>query len=1124
MNCPVCGHPNRENARFCDECGERFARACGSCQAELRPAAKFCDECGTPVAGTAQTRAPADHTPKHLAEKILGSKSAMEGERKQLTVLFADVKGSMEISEDLDPEAWHGILDRFFEILADGVHRFEGTVNQYTGDGIMALFGAPIAHEDHAQRACYAALELREQIARYATEVKREHGVGFSTRMGIHSGDVVVGKIGDDLRMDYTAQGHTVGLAQRMESLASPDTCYLTGTTAALVSGYFELEDLHEFQVKGVRGPVPVHRLVGVGQARTRFDVSRARGLTRFVGRDADVETLENALAQAQAGNGQIVGVVAEAGTGKTRLCFEFAERCRASGMTVNEGQAVSHGKNVPLLPMLQVFRAYFDLQEGENDRRAREKIAGRMLLLDESFREALPVLFEFFGVPDPDDAAPRMDPDGKQQQIFSVLRRIVQGADPRAGSLTFMTLIEDLHWFDPASEAFLEQWVDALAGSSSFLLVNFRPEYRAGWMQKSYYRQLPLAPLGPEAIRELIDDLLGDDPSTQGLAEAIHERTGGNPFYAEEVVRALIESGQLEGERGRYRLVTAVGRLEVPASVKAVLSARIDRLPERDKQVLQTAAVIGKEFSQPILQAASDLPELELRESLAALKSGEFLYEQALYPVAEYTFKHPLTQEVALASQLQEKRRETHAAVARAVEAAHPDKLDERAALLAHHWEEAGEALLASRWHARAGAWHARNDPGQSQRHVQRVLDLTRDLDSSPDLDALRLEACRSLLAGGGWRLGTGGADPEAIYAEGRELADRLEDRAALHSLLIGYSAVVGFGGDVDRYAALQQEGLALIDDDSSPGAVGITYIGLAYSSYLQGRMQDAVRYTEQIPGVVGNDPDAGLETAGFRAVFWHTMGLGEYQVALGNLELGRSLLLEAVERCGTTEVEILVWAHGVLAELADLAGSLPRSAAADDGRRHALESMRIAEKNGGNFLRAYGARVLGCAYLMCGAPQDAREVLEAGLALAREHRNGLEREVHIMAHLSRAILACGDPAGARAVAEPAVARAQEQGTRYFQCFAELALARALRGGGAGTHEIAHCLRHARDLVAETGAKVLEPQVVEEEAWLDELEGNDRAATQKLRRARDLYARIGASGHVERLESELRD
>ena len=339
MPCENCGHQNPSGAKFCLECGAAQGLACAHCQTELPSGARFCLECGHAVAapdtGTAAAsstparveRSPRDYTPNHLADRILTSKSAIEGERKQVTVLFADVKSSVELSEKLDAEAFHDVMDRFFQILADGVHRFEGTVNQYTGDGIMALFGAPISHEDHAQRACYAALQIRQALQVYTREVKRSYGLGFSVRMGINSGEVVVGKIGDDLRMDYTAHGHTVGLAARMEGLADPDTIYLAPAACALVAGYFDLEDLGEFTVKGVSEPVRVHELRGMGELRTRFDVSRARGLSRFVGRGADMQTLESALAQSRQGRGQVVGIVAEAGTGKSRLCFEFMER-----------------------------------------------------------------------------------------------------------------------------------------------------------------------------------------------------------------------------------------------------------------------------------------------------------------------------------------------------------------------------------------------------------------------------------------------------------------------------------------------------------------------------------------------------------------------------------------------------------------------------------------------------------------------------------------------------------------------------------------------------------------------------------------------------------------------------
>jgi len=633
VNCASCSNEAPAGSTFCNNCGAPLSATCVTCGATPPPGSGFCNGCGAALGATtasnpASERAPADYTPRHLADKILQSKSALEGERKQVTVMFADVKGSMDLAGQVDAERWHEILDGFFTILADGVHRFEGTVNQYTGDGIMALFGAPIAHEDHAQRACYAALHLREELDRYATEIKREHGIGFSTRMGLHSGEVVVGKIGDDLRMDYTAQGQSVGLAQRMESLASPDSCYLTAATAALASGYFEFEDLGEFNVKGVTEKVHVHRLTGIGSSRSRFDISLARGLSRFVGRAADLRILEDATEQAATGNGQVIGVVAEAGTGKSRLCFEFMERCRARGMQVFEGRAVAHGRNIPLLPILEVFRAYFEIRQEDDDRTAREKIAGRMVLLDHAFAEALPLLFDFLGVADPQRPAPRLDPEARQRQLLAVMRQVIQSVSEERPTVT---LIEDLHWMDEASGEFLAHMVEAREGSRNVLLLNFRPEYRADWMQKSWYRQIALTPLGKEAIAELLADLLGSDPSLAGLASPIHARTSGNPFFTEEVTQTLIESGHLEGTRGAYRLVTPIDRLEVPATVQAVLAARIDRLEEREKHVLQVASVIGKDFAEPMLEEVADLPSNDPKDALAELRRAEFLYELAM-------------------------------------------------------------------------------------------------------------------------------------------------------------------------------------------------------------------------------------------------------------------------------------------------------------------------------------------------------------------------------------------------------------------------------------------------------------------------------------------------------------
>src|SRR4051794_25105827 len=411
--CGSCGDGNREGAKFCSACGAPLSRkvTCPSCGAEHPAGERFCDECGSPLTpGTttaqpapAQAPVPEVRVPQHLSERIRKHASALEGERKQVTVLFADVTGSMDLAERIDPERWRGIMDRFFQILADAVHRFEGTVDKFTGDGIMALFGAPIAHEDHAQRACYAALEMQRAVGEYAGELRRAEGLSLTTRIGVNSGEVVVGSIGDDLSLSYTAVGHTVGLAQRMESLAEPGKAYLTRYAARLVEGFVELRDLGEFEVKGVSHPLHVFELEGVGRAKGRIDVSQARGFSRFVGRTAEMTQLEAELDRVTAGDGAVVGIVGEPGIGKSRLCHEFAELCHRRGIAIYEAQCQAHGTAIPLLPILQSLRAYFGIEEEDSDRQTREKIAGRLLLQEETFNEDLPLFFDFLGVPDPE-------------------------------------------------------------------------------------------------------------------------------------------------------------------------------------------------------------------------------------------------------------------------------------------------------------------------------------------------------------------------------------------------------------------------------------------------------------------------------------------------------------------------------------------------------------------------------------------------------------------------------------------------------------------------------------------------------------------------------------------------
>jgi class 3 adenylate cyclase len=564
-------------------------------------------------------------------------------------VLSADIKGSMELMEDLDPEEARALVDPALKLMIDAVHRYDGYIVQSTGDGIFAIFGAPVGHEDHPNRALYAALRMQEELRRYSDQLLADGRAPLQIRVGVNTGEVVVRSITTGSgKTEYTPIGHTANLAARMQAIATIGSIAITEHTRRLVEGYFALNSHGPTKVKGVAEPVNVYEVMGTGPLRTKLDVSRARGFSRFVGRESDMQTLDAALAQAQAGNGQVVGIVAEAGTGKSRLCFEFLERCRARGMNVLVGRAVAHGKNIPYLPILEVFRGYYGITEADSDQAVREKIAGRLVQTDESLRDLLPVVFEFFGVTDPKRPPARMDPEAKLRQLFATLRKEVREGE---AANRLVILIEDLHWMDAGSEAFLQQWVDAIAGSRSLLIVNFRPEYHATWSAKSYYRQIPLASLGPEAVREMLGDLLGNDASVNGLVESIYARAAGNPFFTEEIVQSLVESGALQGTRGSYRLVKPIERLQMPTTVQALLAARIDRLGEREKFVLQSAAVIGKDFSEPILQRVvneishSPLSETELGSALRVLKNGDFILEQSLYPVHEYTFKHPLTQ-----------------------------------------------------------------------------------------------------------------------------------------------------------------------------------------------------------------------------------------------------------------------------------------------------------------------------------------------------------------------------------------------------------------------------------------------------------------------------------------------
>src|SRR5829696_3547882 len=651
-------------------------------------------------------------------------------ERKQVTVLFADVKGSMDLAEQHDPEEWRKIMQRFFSILTEVVERFEGTVDKFTGDGIMAVFGAPIAHEDHGRRACYAALQMLDDVGDYAAELRRAEGLNFSVRIGINSGEVVAGAIGPGSSDgDYTAIGHTVGLAQRMEALAEPGKAYVTEQTADLATGFLDLQDLGAFEIKGASQPIRVFELAGVGRARSRLDLSRERGFSRFVGRDEEMAVFSEAFERAERAEGGVLAVVAEPGVGKSRLCLEFVERCRERGVEVFEAQAQSHGKSTPFMPVLQLMRSYFGISGADNDRVARERVAGRSLLLEPELADSLPLLFDFLGIPDPERQVQPMSAEARQRLLGDVVCRLVNAADRRS---TVVVLIEDLHWMDEASNTMLSEMVASVEDTQTLAIVNYRPEYTPTWGPGSY-REVALEPLGEEDTVELLRDLAGEDPSLDGLGELVHERARGNPFFIEEIVRELAECGYLEGERGSYRLIRPLEDTGVPPTVQAILAARIDRLGADAKALLQVASVLGKEVGARELRITAGIESDELDSLLCELTDSGFLYEAELYPEKVLAFRHPLTREVAYGTQLGDRREATHAAAARALVELNPERHDELAALIADHMAAGGETLEAARWYARAAYWAGSSQPAEAMRLWREVMLRADELDGGP-------------------------------------------------------------------------------------------------------------------------------------------------------------------------------------------------------------------------------------------------------------------------------------------------------------------------------------------------------------------------------------------------------
>lgn len=688
MHCPKCQFENREGVKFCEECGAVLDLICPNCSAKIPPDRKFCGECGFKLneplqAPTIDYSEPQSYTPKFLADKILTSRSSLEGERKLVTVLFADVANYTSMAEKLDPEEVHQIMDGCFKILMVDIHRYEGTINQFTGDGVMALFGAPIAHEDHAQRACHAALSIQKAMEEYAEKLNMDHEIDFKMRIGLNSGHVVVGAIGDDLRMDYTAIGDTTNLASRIESMAKPGQSLTSRNTYNLAKYFFEFRPLGKFQVKGKEELQEFYELIKAGEVETRIEAASARGLSKFVGRVREKKTLKAAFEKMRLGSGQVIGVVGEAGVGKSRLLIEFRNMLPQDEYAYLEGRCLHYSGSMAYLPILDILKSYFDIKEGDRESDIKNKIERKILQLDERLKTVFSPFHELLSLKVEDGVYLQLEPGVKKLRTFEAIRDLLVR---ESENQPLILAVEDLHWIDKTSEEFLSYLIDWLANTQILLILLYRPEYTHQWGSKSLYSKIGVDQLSAGTSTELVQAILGRGEVVPELRELILGRAGGNPLFMEELTQSLLENGYIQRKDREYILSRRALEIEVPDTIQGIISARIDRVDESLKKIMQVASVIGREFAFRILQTIMGMRE-DLKSSLLNLQGLEFISEKRLFPELEYIFKHALIQEVAYNSLLHKRRKDLHEKIGKTIEGLYPGRIEEYYELLAYHY-----------------------------------------------------------------------------------------------------------------------------------------------------------------------------------------------------------------------------------------------------------------------------------------------------------------------------------------------------------------------------------------------------------------------------------------------------
>jgi class 3 adenylate cyclase/tetratricopeptide (TPR) repeat protein len=1018
----------------------------------------------------------------------------------------------MELLADRDPEEARKLLDPVLEHMMESVHRYEGTVNQLAGDGIMALFGAPLAHEDHAVRACYAALDMQAGIRRYAEKVRHSHGVELQIRVGLSSGDVVVRTIRSDLRMDYTAVGQTAHLAARMEQLATPGTVRLTVDTLRLAEGYFEVRSLGLAPVKGLEQPIDIYELIGARPRRARFHTAADRGLTQFVGRENELEALREALARATGGRGQIIAVAGEAGVGKSRLIWEVTHSHRVQGWLVLHAGSVSYGKATSYLPVIDLLKGYFCIEDRDEPRTAREKVTGKLLTLDRALESDLPALLSLLDLPTDDLQWSSLDPPQRRRRTLDSVKRLLLR---ESQVQPLLVVFEDLHWIDSETQSALDELVEGLPAARLLLLVSYRPEYQHAWATRAYYEQLLLDPLPAEGAEQLLTALLGSNAGLEPLTHMLIARTEGNPFFLEESVRTLVEIGALTGEHGAYKLARPLSVIQVPATVQAVIAARIDRLYATDKTLLQMASVLGKDVPLGLLQAIAEIAEDELHAAIGRLQEAAFLYEAESFPDIGYTFKHALTHQVAYGSLLQDRRRALHVRIVETIERMYPDRGAEHVDRLAHHafrgeaWAKAVTYLQQAGARALARSAH-REAVRRFEEALTALAHLPETRETLEQAIDLRFDLRNALLPLVEW------GRIEGYLREAEILARKLNDQRRLASVS-GYMSGLhlNIGGRASEVRAFADEVEAI---GASLGDIPLQVAAEYYHVWL-GALSGDYRGTERRCRTLIDSLSGDLSRNRFGLVAYPAVVarafLARALAELGDFEEGRHHGDEAVRLAGSLDHPFsLIWACMNLGRLEGLRGEFVRAII--------LLERAVALSNEWNiaYLTPIALAALGQVYARSGRVEEGVSRLQQGLAGYASAGIGYLRSLR-MVQLGEAHLLARRVEEAWDYGTRALVLASERGERGHEAWAHWLLGEVVSNRDPDVTAAETHYATSTALALELGMR---PLVAHCRFSLGTLyrRAGDRRATEHLTTAMNLFNEMGIRFWAEKAEAEM--